>query len=208
VAAGLAGGSADAAAALVALDRLWCLRTPEPELVRIGAMLGSDVPFALVGGTALGTGRGELVESVHDPGTWWWVLAPAATGLSTPEVYRRFDDLSGGDCSAPSQSSSAGEVLEALGSSDPRRLARALHNDLQDAAIDLRPELATLLARGESVGALRGVVSGSGPTCAFLCESGEAARWVCRALRGAGHAVALVVNGPVGGAASVSERVD
>src|SRR6185295_8813960 len=94
VAGGMAGGSADAAAALVALDRLWQVDTSDDDLLRLAAELGSDVPFALVGGTALGTGRGELVEPVPDRATWWWVVVPSAQGLSTPSVYRRFDELS------------------------------------------------------------------------------------------------------------------
>ena len=93
VAGGLAGGSADAAASLVALDRLWDLDTSDEDLLRLAAQLGSDVPFALLGGTALGTGRGEVVEPIEDPGTWWWVVVPNATGMSTPEVYREFDRL-------------------------------------------------------------------------------------------------------------------
>ena len=93
VAGGLAGGSADAAASLVALDRLWDLNTSDEDLLRLAADLGSDVPFALVGGTARGTGRGEVVVPIDDPGTWWWVVVPNATGMSTPEVYREYDRL-------------------------------------------------------------------------------------------------------------------
>ena len=93
VAGGMAGGSADAAGALVALDRLWSLDTSDEDLLRLAAELGSDVPFALVGGSAHGTGRGEIVHRVADGGAWWWVVVPAREGLSTPAVYRRFDEL-------------------------------------------------------------------------------------------------------------------
>lgn len=196
VAGGMAGGSADAAAALVALDRLWGLATPAPELRRLAAELGSDVPFALVGGTALGTGRGEQVTRVSDPTTWWWVVVPSADGLSTPEVYRHFDRLFPDADPAPAP---ADALLAALATGDPARLAGALHNDLQAPALDLRPDLAGLVARGEQAGALRGLVSGSGPTCVFLCESAGRAGEVADRLR-ADHEVVLVAHGPVDGA--------
>jgi len=117
VAGGMAGGSADAAAALVALDRLWQLQTADDDLLMLAARLGSDVPFALVGGTALGTGRGELVEPVPDPATWWWVAVPSQRGLSTPAVYRRFDELTP---DAPEEPLEARAVLLALSTGDPR----------------------------------------------------------------------------------------
>jgi 4-diphosphocytidyl-2-C-methyl-D-erythritol kinase len=196
VAGGLAGGSADAAAALVAFDRLWDLGTSDDDLLRLAAKLGSDVPFALVGGTALGTGRGEVVEPVPDAGTWWWVLVPDPVGLSTPEVYARYDRLNPDASRTPRD---ADALLEALASGEPVSLARALHNDLQEPALDLRPELGHLLEVGEAAGALRGIVSGSGPTCAFLCESAEHAREVAGVLQHGGRRV-LVAPGPVAGA--------
>ncbi len=203
VAGGLAGGSADAAAALVALDRAYDLRTSDDDLLRIAAGLGSDVPFALIGGTALGTGRGELVESVADVGTWWWVLVPDAQGLSTPEVYRHFDKLFP---DAPAEPPPADLLLGALRTGQPISLARALHNDLQEAAVDLRPELGVLLERGESEGALRGIVSGSGPTCVFLCESADHARDLAGALLRTGRTNVLVANGAVAGAHLVKDH--
>jgi 4-diphosphocytidyl-2-C-methyl-D-erythritol kinase len=202
VAGGMAGGSADAAAALVALDRLWGVETSDDDLLRIAAELGSDVPFALFGGSALGTGRGELVEPVTDTGTWWWVAVPAHEGLSTPAVYRRFDEL---HPDASAEPPAAGDLLAALESGDPHALASTLHNDLQGPAIDLRPELGDLLERGEGAGALRGLVSGSGPTCVFLCESADAARAVAGVLtEDERHPVVLVANGAVAGAHLVS----
>lgn len=196
VAGGMAGGSADAAAALVALDRLWGAETSDEDLLALAAQLGSDVPFALVGGTALGTGRGEVVTPVADEGTWWWVVVPSAEGLSTPEVYRHFDRLFP---DAPAQPAEPTGLLAALASREPVRLARALHNDLQDPAIDLRPELGELIERGEAAGALRGIVSGSGPTCVFLCDSQDGAFEVLAGLSN-DHDVALVATGPVAGA--------
>jgi len=198
VAGGMAGGSADAAAALVALDRLWRLETSDEDLLALAAQLGSDVPFALVGGTAVGTGRGEIVTPVADHGTWWWVVVLSPEGLSTPGVYRHFDRLFP---DAPATPPAAGELLAALDSGDPHRLAATLHNDLQAPALDLRPDLARRIATGEAEGALRGLVSGSGPTCVFLCESGDHAREVAGALlAGSEPPVVLVANGPVAGA--------
>ncbi len=195
VAGGMAGGSADAAAALVALDRLWDLHTSDDDLLAMAARLGSDVPFALVGGTALGTGRGEVVEPVTDVGPWWWVVVPSPTGLSTPEVYRRFDEL---NPHAPLDPEPADALLDALATGDPLVLGEALHNDLQEAAVDLRPDLGELLRLGESLGAVRGLLSGSGPTCVFLATSADDARGLAAAL-GEHHRVVLVANGPVAG---------
>ncbi|WP_182525799.1 4-(cytidine 5'-diphospho)-2-C-methyl-D-erythritol kinase [Nocardioides dongkuii] len=197
VAGGMAGGSADAAAALVALDRLWGTGTSDEDLLRIAGVLGSDVPFALVGGSAVGTGRGELVEPVADVGTWWWVAVPSDRGLSTPAVYRHFDELVP---DAPADPPPADRLVAALAAGDPHALAAALHNDLQEPAIDLRPELGDLLARGEAEGALRGIVSGSGPTCVFLCESSDAARAVAGAMTDDAHPAVLVTHGAVAGA--------
>jgi 4-diphosphocytidyl-2-C-methyl-D-erythritol kinase len=197
VAGGLAGGSADAAAALVALDRLWDAQTTDDDLLAIAAELGSDVPFALLGGTALGTGRGEVVTPLTDAGTWWWVLVPSLEGMSTPAVYRHFDKLFPDASPTPPP---ADELIAAVASGEPHRLARLLHNDLQEPAIDLRPDLGVLLDHGAEEGALRGLVSGSGPTCVFLCESADHARDLAGALMRRGHGVVLVANGAVAGA--------
>ena len=197
VAGGMAGGSADAAATLLAYDRLHDCGLPDDVLLDLAAELGSDVPFALIGGTARGRGRGEVVQPLDDRGTWWWVVVPSDTGLSTPEVYRHFDRLFPGALADPAEPA---DLLPALASGEPLRLARTLHNDLQAPAIDLRPELGTLIERGETEGALRGLVSGSGPTCIFLCDSLDGAHAVVAGLQGAGHDVVLIANGPVAGA--------
>jgi len=195
VAGGMAGGSADAAAALVALDRLWGLETSDRDLLSLAAELGSDVPFSLIGGTAVGTGRGHLVDPVDDDGSWWWVAVPSRDGLSTPAVYRHHDTL------FPHAGAPAGAeaVLAALATRDPGVLARALHNDLQAAALDLRPDLGTLIETGEAAGALRGIVSGSGPTCVFLAAGPDDARMLAQELRKRGYPVALPAPGPVAG---------
>ncbi|GAA1933881.1 4-(cytidine 5'-diphospho)-2-C-methyl-D-erythritol kinase [Nocardioides hwasunensis] len=201
LAGGMAGGSADAAAALLAVDRWHDLRTSDDALLALAAGLGSDVPFSLVGGTARGVGRGEVVVPVEDTGAWWWVAVPSTEGLSTPTVYRHFDTMRP---DAPEVPASAEPLLEALASGEPVRLARALHNDLQEPAIDLRPELGDLIVRGEAEGALRGIVSGSGPTVVFLCDSADGATATGRALAGAGHDVVLTATGPVAGVHVVS----
>ena len=193
IAGGLAGGSADAAATLVALDRLWGLGTPRSELLELAAELGSDVPFSMVGRTALGLGRGEQVQPLPDSGTWWWVVVPDARGLSTPAVFRRFDERYPDASSTPPR---ADALIGALATGDPHALARTLHNGLQETTFDLRPDLRDRVAAGERAGALRGLVSGSGPTCLFLCESEAHAAEVAGAL--GGHTV--FAHGPVAGA--------
>ncbi|RYB94749.1 4-(cytidine 5'-diphospho)-2-C-methyl-D-erythritol kinase [Nocardioides oleivorans] len=201
LAGGMAGGSADAAAALLAVDRLHDLQTSDDDLLALAAGLGSDVPFSLVGGTARGVGRGELVSPVDDAGPWWWVAVPSTDGLSTPAVYRHFDAMRP---DAPEVPASADLLLEALATGEVVRVARALHNDLQEPAIDLRPELGDLIELGEAEGALRGIVSGSGPTVVFLCDSADGAHATGTGLAAAGHPVVLTATGPVAGVHVVS----
>ena len=140
--------------------------------------------------------RGEQVTPVVDEATWWWVAVVSTEGLSTPAVYRHFDVL---HPDAPAEPPGADDLLAALATGDPHRLADALHNDLQAAAFDLRPDLEDLIDLGHSAGALRGIVSGSGPTCLFLAESGDAARDLAASLGGRGHEIVLTTHGPVAG---------
>ncbi|MFR9673485.1 4-(cytidine 5'-diphospho)-2-C-methyl-D-erythritol kinase [Streptomyces sp. TR06-5] len=184
VAGGMAGGSADAAGALLACDTLWGLATPRDELLALGASLGSDVPFGLVGGAALGRGRGELLTPLEVGGTFHWVFAVADGGLSTPAVYRECDRLRGEEAVPEPEPSE--ELLGALRKGDPHALAGALSNDLQAAAVSLRPALTGTLAAGEAAGALAGLVSGSGPTCAFLTADAASAARVAEELRASG----------------------
>lgn len=170
VAGGMAGGSADGAAALLACSMLWDLDTDPAELHDLAAELGSDVPFALTGGNAVGTGRGTELVPLLSRGSYHWVLAMAHEGLSTPAVFRRFDELRAGATDEP-DIEVAQELLNALATGDVHAVARNLRNDLQAAAVDLRPELGEVLAHGVQAGALASVLSGSGPTCAFLCAS-------------------------------------
>ncbi|MCX5607539.1 4-(cytidine 5'-diphospho)-2-C-methyl-D-erythritol kinase [Streptomyces sp. NBC_00047] len=198
VAGGMAGGSADGAAALLACDTLWGLGTPRAELLGICAELGSDVPFSLVGGAALGTGRGELLTPV-DAGAFHWVFAVADGGLSTPAVFREFDRLTAGTRIPEPQASPA--LLAALASGDPDALAATLANGLQEAALSLRPQLAATLDAGTGAGALAALVSGSGPTTAFLVRDAEAAAKVAAALDASGTCRATrVASSPAPGA--------
>lgn len=199
VAGGMAGGSADAAAALVGLAALWRLDISREELGTIASKLGSDVPFALSGGTALGTGRGERLVPVLSRHTFHWVLAFDTRGLSTPRVYGELDRLRAeGD---PPRVGSHAPVVEALSSGDPRQLALVLGNDLQAATVSLRPSLRRTLRAGVDAGALVGIVSGSGPTCAFLCPDGPSAVEAAARLAGAGVCRTVrVAHGPVHGA--------
>ncbi|RZS40814.1 4-diphosphocytidyl-2-C-methyl-D-erythritol kinase [Herbihabitans rhizosphaerae] len=199
VSGGMAGGSADAAAALVALSALWRLELGRDDLATIAGAIGSDVPFVLHGGTALGTGRGERLVPVLSRHTFHWVLAFDRRGLSTPRVFTELDRLRAeGD---PPRVGAVEPVLEALASGEPRQLALLLGNDLQAAAVSLRPGLRRTLRAGVDAGALAGTVSGSGPTCAFLCEDADAALRVAAELSGAGVCRTVrVAHGPVPGA--------
>ncbi|MFE5567163.1 4-(cytidine 5'-diphospho)-2-C-methyl-D-erythritol kinase [Amycolatopsis japonica] len=199
VAGGMAGGSADAAATLVGLASLWKLDISRDELAGIAAKLGSDVPFALYGGTALGTGRGEQLVPVLSRHTFHWVLAFDQRGLSTPRVFGELDKLR--EEGSPPRIGSHTPVVEALASGDPRQLALLLGNDLQAAAVSLRPGLRRTLRAGVNAGALAGTVSGSGPTCAFLCADAQSAVEVAAELSGAGVCRTVrVAHGPVPGA--------
>jgi len=207
VSGGMAGGSADAAATLVALDHLWDLGLDREELEELGAELGSDVPFLVAGGTAVGSGRGELLAPVLARGTYHWVFALAEGGLSTPEVYAECDRLRGTDDVPEPVANPA--LMSALRSGDARELAPQLSNDLQDAAISLRPDLGEVLAAGMEYGALGGIVSGSGPTTAFLVEDNEAGIDLAVALTASGVVRDVRrASGPVHGAHVIHHRVD
>jgi 4-diphosphocytidyl-2-C-methyl-D-erythritol kinase len=217
VAAGLAGGSADAAAALVACNELWQAGLSGPELSEVAAGVGSDVAFALLGGTAVGVGRGEQLTAALAAGTYHWVLAFSAGGLATPEVYAACDRLRAARAGrsagppgpprplrpGPPELSTA--LMAALRSASPAAVGPLLANDLQPAALSLRPGLRRTLAAGRELGATGAMVSGSGPTCAFLAADAGHARDLAVSLTGAGVCRAVVrVHGPVPGAAVVT----
>jgi len=202
VAGGMAGGSADGAAALLACDQLWGLGTPKQELLEIAGELGSDVPFALVGGTAIGSGRGEVVTPLMTRGEYWWVVLEAPVGISTPSVYREFDVLHRGQTVPDPEIPD--ELIQALRSGDVKALAVVIPAFDLRAALRLRPELVGALDAGRLEGVHGAVLSGSGPSCLFLCESRAHAAQVAGTLsvRGLGHA--SFAPGPVHGARVVA----
>ena len=219
MAAGLAGGSADAAAALVACNELWDGGLSQPQLLEVAARVGSDVAFALLGGTAVGRGRGERLTPALAPATrYHWVLAFADGHLSTPEVYAALDRLR---TAGPGNRAGRGErvprdqpgpaepgldtgLMSALRSGDAGLVGRALSNDLQPAALSLFPALRKTLAAGLELGALGALVAGSGPTCVFLAASAERALDLAVSISGAGVCRSVArVTGPVPGAVIV-----
>lgn len=204
VAGGMAGGSADAAGALLTCSVLWDLDTAPTDLAELAAELGSDVPFSLAGGTALGRGRGETLVPLLSRGVYHWALAIADRGLSTPKVFRRFDEMLAAGELANLECDERG-VLNALATGDAALLADHLCNDLAAPAIDMFPQLANILASGRAAGALGGMISGSGPTCAFLCATESDAVSVAAALKSVPGVVStLRASGPVPGAQLIS----
>lgn len=198
VAGGMAGGSADAAAALVACDRLWNLNLGRDALIELGAELGSDVPFAVHGGVALGSGRGERLDPLPTRHVFDWVLVPAEGGLSTPAVYAECDRIREETGWEPVPPRVEEELISALERGDAAALGRALANDLQPAALRLNPALEATLRTGRELGALGALVSGSGPTCAFLAADGAHAAALCKGFAEAGH-TAIHGTGPAPG---------
>jgi 4-diphosphocytidyl-2-C-methyl-D-erythritol kinase len=201
-AAGLAGGSADAAAALVALDALWGTRAGRTDLAGLAAQLGSDVPFSLLGGVALGSGRGEQLSPVLARTRWHWVLGIAGEGLATPSVYAELDRLrTAGRVPDGTDLAPAEPVIAALRGGPVEALAAALVNDLQAPALALRPELRRALAAAADAGAAGALVSGSGPTVAALTADERSAVRLTAELAGAGvFRTVRPVHGPVPGA--------
>jgi len=202
VAGGMAGGSADAAATLLACDALWQAHIPRDQLDAMASQLGADVPFMLHGGCALGLGRGDVLSPIMTRGNFHWVFAMSPGGLSAGDVYARTDELREGedvDVNVPE------ELMFALAQGDVQALAKHMHNDLQAAAVNLRPGLADVLEYGRDAGALAALVSGSGPTCAFLTATESSAIDLVVALKSSGLVSDVVhAGGPVHGARIVA----
>lgn len=204
IAGGMAGGSADAAGALLACSVLWDTDTTPDDLRALGAELGADVPFCLMGGTAVGVRRGDQLTPALSRGTYHWVLAIADEGLSTPTVFRRFDEMADAGEIEPSADLDD-TMLTALAAGDGVALGKLLRNDLQEAAFSLRPALQNVLEAGLSHGALGGLVSGSGPTVALLARDETSAVDLSTALSGEGLCRTVRrVAGPVPGARLMS----
>lgn len=199
VAGGMAGGSADAAGVIVGIDALFELGLSRDELESIGSELGSDIPFSIAGGIAIGRGRGNELTSALSRGTYQWVLATSGQGLSTPAVYEECDRLREGlEIAKPAISDA---MMQALRSGDARAVGAAMSNDLQAAACSLKPALRLVLDVGTEYGALASMVSGSGPTVAFLVEDEERALDLTVALSSSGVVGQVVrASGPVHGA--------
>ena len=199
VAGGMAGGSADAAGVIVAMDALFDIGLSRDEMETIAAQLGSDVPFGISGGIAIGRGRGDQLTPALSRGNYHWVLALSGQGLSTPAVYQECDRLREGlDIASPQVSDS---MMQALRAGDPVALGAALSNDSQAAACSLRPALRLVLDVGRDYGALGSIVSGSGPTVAFLVEDEEKSMDLTVALSSSGVVAGVVrASGPVHGA--------
>jgi 4-diphosphocytidyl-2-C-methyl-D-erythritol kinase len=199
VAGGMAGGSADAAGVIVGLDSLFELGLSRDEMESIGSKIGSDVPFSICGGVAIGSGRGDQITPALAKGNYFWVLALSNQGLATPSVYQECDRLREGLSIATPQVSEP--LMQALRAGDAKALGKALSNDLQSAACSLRPALRLVLDVGVDYGALGGIVSGSGPTVAFLVSSDEHAMDLTVALSASGVVSSVArATGPVSGA--------
>ncbi|HEX7349909.1 4-(cytidine 5'-diphospho)-2-C-methyl-D-erythritol kinase [Brachybacterium sp.] len=208
IAGGMGGGSADAAAVLVALDRLWGLGLAGERLRRLGARLGADVPFAMLGHTALGRGNGAELTTVLTHGEWTWLLAVPGGHLSTPEVFRRFDEIAARGGRTPAEQPTVDErQLQALSSGNIELLADTLHNDLQVAAFALHPGLEPVVEAAEQLGAPAALVSGSGPTIAVLVEDEVQARSIAAGLmRESLVESCLVARGSAAGASVLDEE--
>ncbi|MEN9716051.1 MAG: 4-(cytidine 5'-diphospho)-2-C-methyl-D-erythritol kinase [Candidatus Nanopelagicales bacterium] len=203
IAAGMAGGSADAAATLVACDTYWNAGIPRDQLDAMAATLGSDVPFMLHGGCALGVGRGDVLSPVMIRGSFHWVFATFDEGLSTAQIYEKTDEMRGLEFEEAPEVPT--ELLSALARGDAPALGRLLHNDLQLAATTSRPQLGRVLEQGIDYGALGAIVSGSGPTCAFLVRDESSAIDLVVALKASGLVDdVLRTHGPVHGARVIS----
>jgi 4-diphosphocytidyl-2-C-methyl-D-erythritol kinase len=203
VAGGMAGGSADAAGTIIGIDYLYSLDMTREEMTEIAAKIGSDVPFMLSGGTAIGTGHGDQLTAALSRGTYHWVLAVSTVGLSTPAVYAECDRLRGELEIVEPQTNEA--LMQSLLAADATGVGAALVNDLQLAACSLRPAIRLVLDVGQEYGALGAIVSGSGPTVAFLVADQDSGLDLAVALTSSGVVGSVVqAYGPVAGAKVIS----
>lgn len=203
VAGGMAGGSADAAGTIIGIDYLYSLDMTREEMTEIASKIGSDVPFMLSGGTAIGTGHGDQLTAALSRGTYHWVLAVSTVGLSTPAVYAECDRLRGELEIVEPQTNEA--LMQSLLAADAPGVGAALVNDLQLAACSLRPAIRLVLDVGQEYGALGAIVSGSGPTVAFLVADQDSGLDLAVALTSSGVVGSVVqAYGPVAGAKVIS----
>jgi 4-diphosphocytidyl-2-C-methyl-D-erythritol kinase len=195
VAGGMGGGSADAAAALVAVNALLRAEVSPERLHDIAATLGSDVPFALAGGAAIGVGKGDVLTAVEGVAPIHLVLILDDQGLSTPAVYKRLDELRDQREEQAESPEINRNIIRALQNGNPFEIAELLHNDLEEAAISLRPDLRIKMTTALQHGAIRVMVSGSGPTILALAASEVAAMQIARSLNELGYN-AIATSGP------------
>ena len=177
IAAGLAGGSSDAAATLRGLNEMWNLNLTMDELAEHGAKIGSDVSFCIYGGTALATGRGEKIEELPAPPTCWVVLAKPKIGVSTADVY-------GGLKLEGIEHPNTKQMIEAIEKQDYELLCKSLGNVLETVTFKLHPEVITIKEQMQRFGADAVLMSGSGPTVFGLVDSETRATRIYNGLRG------------------------
>ena len=177
VAAGLAGGSSDAAATLKGLNKLWNLGLSLDELAQIGTKIGSDVAFCVYGGTALATGRGERIQELPSPANCWVILAKPTLGVSTADVYGnlKLDKVT----HPPTQ-----QMIKAIEEKDFKLMCSSLGNVLEDVTLKLHPEVAVLKDQMKKFGADAVLMSGSGPTVFGLVNHESRVQRVYNGLRG------------------------
>jgi 4-diphosphocytidyl-2-C-methyl-D-erythritol kinase len=177
VAAGLAGGSSDAAATLRGLNKLWGLGLTLDELASLGSEIGSDVSFCVYGGTALAKGRGEMITDLPAPPTCWVILAKPFIGVSTAEVYRRLD-LNG------MKHPKIDEMVKAIQHNDYQSVCENVGNVLEDVTLKLHPEVAQIKEQMKRFGADAVLMSGSGPTVFGIVQHDSRMHRIYNGLRG------------------------
>ncbi|WP_041054561.1 4-(cytidine 5'-diphospho)-2-C-methyl-D-erythritol kinase [Jeotgalibacillus campisalis] len=177
VAAGLAGGSSDAAATLRGLNRLWSLNLTMDELAEIGSEIGSDVSFCVYGGTALATGRGEIIQELPCPPKCWVILAKPSIGVSTADVYR---NLKTDRIEHPNTKA----MVQAIHNQDFKAMCANLGNALEAVTLNMHPEVAHIKDQMERFGADAVLMSGSGPTVFGIVEYESKVQRVYNGLRG------------------------
>jgi len=177
VAAGLAGGSSDAAATLRGLNKLWSLGLTIDELAELGAEIGSDVSFCVYGGTAIATGRGEKIEHIKTPPSCWVILAKPHIGVSTADVY---GNLQLNRVTHPDVE----QMVECINSGDYKGICGAVGNVLEDVTFKMHPEVARIKAQMKRFGADAVLMSGSGPTVFGLVHHDSRMHRIYNGLKG------------------------
>lgn len=208
VAGGMGGGSADAAATLVACSALWEAGLSKEQLAEIGAELGADVPFAILGGAAVGQGVGDELSPLLARGELHLVVVPSNTGLATPEIYRKLDAMREEQGVRAEEPELDPDLVRAVCAADAELVATLMANDLQAPAVASLPSLEEMMDAGLVEGALQGIVSGSGPTVVFLARDAESAGHLATGLQERTDVWAIPVTGPAPGARLLASRVD